>query len=322
MYERFYNLREPPFELTGDVKYLFLTARQREALSNLEYGLFAAKSLTLLTGEPGTGKTTLLRAAFASERCRDVKSVFITNPTLTRDEFVDTLIKGFDLEASQSKSVFLGALERELVDRRSHGTITALIVDEAQSLSLQLLEEIRLLGNLETATEKLLPIVLAGQPEFAARLEDPALRQLKQRVALRCETAPFDLEETAGYVAARIQTGGGNPLDLFTQEAIIAIHEYSRGIARTINVMCDNALVSGLALQRRPVDRSVVLEVCRDFFLHRPTSAVAPAASADALVRSGAGGPGAPPRDAIIVADQKATDSNLRRRLKILGARR
>jgi general secretion pathway protein A len=271
MYQRYYGLRELPFELTPNPKYLYLTPRHREALSNLEYGLFAAKPITVLIGEAGTGKTTLLRAALESERCARVRCVYLNNPTLTRDEFVGMLATRFSLGsvASGSKSVLLEDLERLLRERRERGEITALVVDEAQSLSHELLEEIRLLANIETADEKLLPLVLAGQPELAVRLEDSALRQLKQRVALRCEVTPFDFPETGAYVAHRIRMAGGTPSKLFTREAVAAIHEHSHGIPRSINVICDNALVSAMALDRQPIDRAIVMEVCRDLSLRR-----------------------------------------------------
>jgi general secretion pathway protein A len=271
MYQRYYGLRELPFELTPNPRYLYLTSQHREALSNLEYGLSAAKALTVLIGEAGTGKTTLLRATLESQRCANVRCVYLSNPTLTRDEFVTTLAAKFELdeEAGGSKAKFLERLEQVLRQRRDQGEITALVVDEAQSLSLELLEEIRLLANIETAEQKLLPLVLAGQPELADRLEEPSLRQLKQRVALRCLIEPFDLPGTAAYIATRIRTAGGVPSKLFTRESVSVIHEYSNGIPRTISVICDNALVSGMALDRQPVDRNIVLEVCRDFFLRR-----------------------------------------------------
>jgi general secretion pathway protein A len=271
MYQRYFGLRELPFELTPNPKYLYLTPRHREALSNLEYGLFAAKSITVLIGEAGTGKTTLLRAALESERCARVRCVYLNNPTLTRDEFLRMLAARFSLgaDAAASKSVLLDDLERLLRERRESGEITALVVDEAQSLSHELLEEIRLLANIETADQKLLPLVLAGQPELGARLEDSALRQLKQRVALRCEVAPFDFPETGAYMAHRIRMAAGTPSRLFTREAVSAIHEHSSGIPRSINVICDNALVSAMALDRQPIDRAIVMEVCRDLSLRR-----------------------------------------------------
>jgi general secretion pathway protein A len=269
MYESFYGLTELPFELTANPKYLFLTDRQREALSNLQYGLFAAKSLTVLTGEAGTGKTTLITVALQSERCRHVRCVYLNNPILSAADFVRTLARKFDLgdDASVSKSVLLERLEPALKERRARGEISALVVDEAQSLSTELLEEIRLLANMETPSAKLLPLVLAGQPELADRLEQPNLRQLKQRVTLRCELMPFELRDTAAYIASRLKTAGGVPARVFSQEAVGLIHECSRGIPRSISVICDNALVSGMALGRPLVDRAVVVEVCRDLRL-------------------------------------------------------
>jgi general secretion pathway protein A len=193
----------------------------------------------------------------------------VNNPALTRAEFIETLAQRFELgpQASQSKAVLLVALEEVLKERRRQGEITALVVDEAQTLSLELLEEIRLLANIETPSEKLLPLILAGQPELSQRLNEPALRQLKQRIALRCELKPFELKETAIYIASRIRTAGGEASHLFTREAVMLIHEHSRGIPRIISVICDNALVSGMALGKQPVGRDIVLEVCRDFDL-------------------------------------------------------
>lgn len=269
MYNTFYGLRESPFELTSDPRFLWLTPRHREALSNLEYGLSTAKAVTVLTGDAGTGKTTLLKTALQSDACRGVRAVYLNNPTLTRPEFVEILAQRLNLsgEASRSKAALLQELEHVLLERRSRGVTTALVVDEAQSLTKDILEEIRLLANIETPTHKLLPLVLVGQPELAERLEDTALRQLKQRVALRCEITPFSLQETAAYVGSRIKTAGGQAATLFTREAVMLIQEHSGGIPRSINVICDNALVSGMALGRRPVDREIIVEVCRDFWL-------------------------------------------------------
>jgi general secretion pathway protein A len=269
MYQDFYGLRELPFELTANPRYLYLAPRHREALSNLQYGMAAAKAITVLTGEAGTGKTTLLAAALASDRCRHVRCVYLNNPALTRDEFIEKLARtlGLSAEASRSKTILLEELESALRANRSRGGITALVVDEAQSLSVGLLEEIRLLANIETVNEKLLPLVLVGQPDLGVHLEDRGLRQLKQRVALRCEIGAFDLAETAAYIATRIKMAGGSATRLFTREAVILIHEYSGGIPRTISVICDNALVHGLALGRPTVGQDVIREVCRDFRL-------------------------------------------------------
>jgi general secretion pathway protein A len=269
MYQHFYGLRELPFELTPDPKYLFFTRQHREALSTLEYGLFSGKGITALIGEAGTGKTTLIHAALGSERCRNVNCVYLINPALTRQEFVEALSLRFGLSshAGASKAALLDELEPVLRERRARGQITALVIDEAQSLSGELLEEIRLLANTETETEKLLPLVLVGQPELRDRLNEPALRQLKQRVTLRCEIMPLTQQETAAYIAQRIRTAGGDAARLFTRQAVLLIHERSGGIPRTISVICDNALLTGFGLGRQPVDSEIVLEVVHDFDL-------------------------------------------------------
>jgi general secretion pathway protein A len=283
MYQTFHGLRELPFELTPNPKYLFLTSRHREALSTLEYGLSSAKAITVLIGEAGTGKTTLLQAAIESDRCRGVDKVHLNNPALTRPEFLALLARRFGLSprAEESKAVLLTELEDVLRARRARGEIVALVIDEAQSLSAVLLEEIRLLANIETPFEKLLPLVLAGQPELRDRLNEPGLRQLKQRVTLRCEIGSFTLEETASYISTRVSTAGGDSLRLFSREAVVLIHERSRGIPRLVNVICDNALLTGFGLGRHAVDRAIVREVTRDFDLagaDAPGANAAPAA--------------------------------------------
>ena len=267
MYLDFYGLRESAFELTPDPKFLYLTNAHREALANLKYGLSSAKAVTVLTGEAGTGKTTLIRTALASEACSQVRCVHLTNPQLTRSEFVETLARGFSMSAAAaaSKATLLAELERMLLERRERGEVFALVVDEAQRMSDDLLEEVRLLANIETTTAKLLPLVLAGQPELSDRLNEPSLRQLKQRVALRCQLPSLTLSETAAYIAFRIRTAGGEAARLFTREAVTLVHESAKGIPRVVSVVCDNALLSGFALGRRPVGSDIVAEVIRDF---------------------------------------------------------
>jgi general secretion pathway protein A len=303
MYERFFGFREAPFELTANPKFLFFTAQHREALCHLEYGLSVAKPVTVLIGEAGTGKSTLVQAALASEKCRHVKCLLIDNPTLTRAEFFETLAARLELggNAERSKASLLGGLESIVRRRQLHREITALIVDEAQAVPDEILEEIRLLANMETPTSKLLPVVLAGQPELGERLKQPGLRQLKQRIALRCELKPLDLPDTAAYIASRIRTAGGDPANIFTREAVTLIHEYSRGLPRTISVMCDNALTSGFALDQRPVDVDIVREVIRDFDLQNaPPSAAGGAAT---VAAAGAGAPAVVPHLALVKPD-------------------
>ena len=204
--------------------------------------------------------------------------MYLDNPVFSTEDFVRMLAIKFDIEkdGAISKPVFLTRFEAMLRDRRDRGEITALVVDEAQSLSIALLEELRLLANIETSAGKLLPLVLAGQPELALRLESPELRQLKQRITLRCELAAFELSETAGYIAKRIEIVGGLATRLFTQGAVILVHEYSRGLPRMINVICDNSLLCAMALGQPRVDETMVIEVCRDLKLKsRPGSRLA-----------------------------------------------
>lgn len=272
MYQPFFGLRDRPFDLTPDARYLFLAASHQEALSNLEYGLRARKGLTLLLGDAGMGKTTLVRAVMNSFGERNSLCVYLNNPTLTRSEFVRFLASGFGLSAAAAtdKVICLEELEALLRRRAMAGAVSALMIDEAQSLPYELLEEVRLLANMETDTTKLLPLILAGQPELATRLNEQGLRQLKQRVALRCELQPFDLRRTAGYIATRLRAAGGDASRIFTREAVHLIHEASHGIPRLISVICDNALMAGFASETRPVGSALVAEVCRDFDLHHP----------------------------------------------------
>lgn len=268
MYEQYYGLRERPFDLSPNPRFLFLSKGHREALVHLRYGLTGRPGLTVLVGEAGTGKTTLVRAALQTIGGGESTVVHLSNPTLTRSEFFEYLASGFGFGpgAASSKTVFLRELERGLA-RQINGAVLALVVDEAQSLPHELLEEVRLLTNTEVSNGRSMAVALVGQPELATRLADPRLRQLKQRIALRCELRQLDLGETAAYIAARVRVAGGAPETLFTRDAVATIHDYSKGLPRTISVICDNALVNGFALDAKPVGRSVVLEVCRDFDL-------------------------------------------------------
>jgi general secretion pathway protein A len=281
MYEQFFGLTERPFDLTPNPKYLFLTPSHREALSNLDYGISARTGVTVLIGEAGTGKTTLIRATLNSREAEKTLAIYLNNPTLTRQEFLEFLAHEFELPpgTAASKTTLLQHLEHALVKLRAADVTPALIIDEAQSLPHELLEEIRLLANIETTTEKLLPIVLAGQPELAERLNHPSLRQLKQRVGLRCQLTPLSLRETGAYITARVSVAGGAASTLFTREAVSLIHERSEGIPRVVSVICHNSLISAFALSRRPVTAEIVREVCQDFDLaHTATTATAASA--------------------------------------------
>ena len=268
MYESFYGFRERPFDLTPNPRFLVMTDVHREALSNLEYGIASRTGITLLVGDAGTGKTTLIRTALERQPAR-VHCVHIQNPALTRAEFVEMLAVRFDLSdrARESKTTLLLELESVLRRRAEAGESSVLVIDEAQSLPRDILEEIRLLANIETNEQKLLPVIMAGQPEVTALLNDESLRQLKQRIALRCELRPLTLQETAGYLAGRIRSAGGVGAQVFTREAVTLVHERSRGIPRTISVIADNALLCGFAVGQRPVNSSTIQEVCKDFDL-------------------------------------------------------
>ena len=271
MYEDFYGLRERPFDLTPDPRFLFLSPQHHEALTHLKYALSGRPGITLVVGDAGTGKSTLIRATIQSTRSEGSRVATVANPTLTRNEFYDHLARafGFSREAAESKTVFLRELTAALDASQPSGGVVALIVDEAQSLPNELLEELRLLTNAEGAGDRSLTLVLVGQPELAERLNDPSLRQLKQRVALRAELEPFTLRDTARYIASRITVAGGRADQIFTRDAVLAIHEGSNGLPRIISVLCDNALVTGFAGSVKPVGSAIVAEVCADFDLRR-----------------------------------------------------
>jgi general secretion pathway protein A len=270
MYEQFYGLKERPFELTPNPRYLLLTPMHQEALSSLEYAISARRGIAVLIGEAGTGKTTLLRKALEHRATSSTAAsgdafVYLNNPALSRDDFF------------LSKLQLLRELESALVERHGRGHVAALIVDEAQSMPHELLEEMRLLANIEHAAAQLLPLVLAGQPELGDRLNDPSLRQFKQRIAVRCRLMPFEARETLAYIAGRVRLAGGDPSQLFTRDAVVAFHHASSGIPRTISVICDNALLAGFAGDERPVDKATVEEVCHDLDLAGRTVLVAKA---------------------------------------------
>ena len=280
MYERYYGLQERPFDLSPNPRFLCFTAQHREALVHLQYGLAGRAGLTVLVGEAGTGKTTLVRAALQTTHDSST-IVHLSNPTLTRAEFYDFLAAGFGFsgEAAKSKSRFLRELEDGL--DAENGSVLALVVDEAQSVPYELLEEIRLLTNAVSANGRSLAVALVGQPELARRLDETRLRQLKQRVVLRCELTPLTLKDTAIYISARVKTAGGEATRLFTRDAVVAIHQQSGGIPRVISVICDNALVNGFAADQKPVGASIISEVARALALtsSHPAGQPAPAAA-------------------------------------------
>jgi len=277
MYQRFFGLRESPFNVNPDPRYLFMTRHIQEALAGLTYGIQNRKGFILLTGEVGTGKTTLLNRLLDWLRGQRVATAYIFNSQLEVNHLFDYMMADFEIPCdSREKSQMLLRLNTWLLERYRAGETAALIVDEAQNLSPEVLEEIRLLTNLETATEKLLQIVLTGQPELEEKLKLPQLRQLRQRITLRCRTAPLSLEETFGYIAERLRIAGANGEPIFSKEAIQTVHIYSRGIPRVVNLLCEHAMINAYVDTLRPVPAHLVEEVAREFQLDEVAPIAAP----------------------------------------------
>jgi len=274
MYKAFFGLKENPFNVNPDPRFLFRTREMDEGLACLTYGIQRRRGFILLTGEVGTGKTTLLNKLMEWLRGERVATAFIFNPRLTVNQFFHFTMADFGIHcASMMKSQVLLQLNQWLLERYRAGETAVLIVDEAQNLSPEVLEEIRLLTNLETATEKLLQIVLSGQPELEQILKQPALRQLRQRITLRCRMVPLSREEANGYISERLRIAGANGEPAFGGEAIQAIFRYSSGIPRLINLLCEHALITAFAEGRRPVTSSIIDTVAHEFDLDMPPQA-------------------------------------------------
>lgn len=267
MYEKFYGLREKPFNVTPDPRFLYLGEHHQEALAHLLYGLQERKGFVVITGEVGTGKTTLIHTLL-KKLDPNVKTALIFNPNLTLEDFFLLILDEFELKAPTAKKAhFLMTLNSFLIDQLEKGTTAVLIIDEAQNLSASILEEIRLLLNLETANQKLLQIILSGQPELHQKLNLPELRQLKQRISIRYHIPPLTRRETGEYITKRLSIAGSPNGSLFTDKAIDEIFTYSRGIPRLINILGDNSLVVGYADDRKTIDHAIVQECINDLEL-------------------------------------------------------
>jgi general secretion pathway protein A len=278
MYKAFFKLNRNPFELTPDPSCFVPTKRHDEALAALYYGVRRHKGLVVVTGEVGTGKTLLLRCLLRLlEQSKDIAYAYLFNSTLCPTEFLQYAVADFGLPASgKNKCELLTDLSRFLVTRGTRQMTTVLIVDEAHQLSPETLEEIRMLSNLETPTEKLLQIMLVGQPELDEKLDSVGLRQLKQRIALRTQLAALSLQETATYIEKRLRIAGADPSlpPLFPSHAVERVHRYSQGLPRLINTICENALITAYARRLPSVTTEIVDEVARDFRLDLPGSRV------------------------------------------------
>lgn len=271
MYKSFFYLTRNPFELTPDPEFLFSTKRHNEALAALYYGVRRHKGFVVLTGEVGTGKTLLLRCLLQLfKQSKDVAYAYVFNSRLAPTEFLQYIVTDLGLSAAgKNKSELLLELGQFLISRNSKKQTTVLIVDEAHHLSADILEEVRLLTNLETTDDKLLQILLVGQPELDQKLDSVGLRQLKQRIALRAHLDPLSADKTRGYIERRLQIAGANSHTgmLFPAPTVAAVYRHSRGFPRLINTICENALVTAYAKQLRSVTPEIIHGIADDFRL-------------------------------------------------------
>ena len=269
MYKSFFRLKENPFNVNPDPRYLFLTNQIEEALSGLMYGIQTRKGFITLTGEVGTGKTTLVNRLLDWLHLRRTKTAFLFNSRMNTNQLFDFIMAEFDIHCDNtSKSQQLMKLNHWLLERYRAGETAVLIVDEAQNLTFPVLEEIRLLTNLETSTEKLLQIVLSGQPELEEKLKLPQLRQLRQRITLRCKTMPMTKEQTHDYIQERLRIAGADGQQaIFSPKAIESVHYFSMGIPRVINLLCEHALINSFVDQQKVVEPKVIEDVAREFQL-------------------------------------------------------
>jgi general secretion pathway protein A len=270
MYEQFYGLKENPFNVTPNPEYIYLGENHREALAQLLYGVRERKGFIVITGEVGTGKTTLVHYLLNRlDTNNHTKTAFLFNPKLTVNDFIRYILKDLGVrDQGQTKGENLHNLHRYLLNAYKKDERVVLIVDEAQGLKPELLEEVRLLSNLETSRSKLLQIVLFGQPELDKTLSQPGFRQLRQRINLRYHLEPLSEKETKEYIGKRLRIAGAKE-PIFTEKAIREIHLKSGGIPRLINILCDSALLNGYALDQKTVDERSIKEVAKDLYIKR-----------------------------------------------------
>jgi general secretion pathway protein A len=259
MYEAYFALAQKPFSITSNPSFLFLSKRHAEALAHLTYGIRERVGFIEITGEVGTGKTTLCRALL---NCLDekTKTAFIFNSNLSESQLMQTIVEDLGIKTAQrSKGALFSELNRFLIEQLALGNNVVLIIDEAQNLSTKLLEQVRMLSNLESENEKLLQIVLVGQPELREKLASPALRQLRQRIAVRYHIEALNQEEVDQYIRHRLQLAGANgDAPVFDESAVAAIYRYSKGIPRLINMVCNKALLTGFVLEERGINQEII----------------------------------------------------------------
>src|ERR1700687_1575742 len=277
MYKSYFGFREKPFNVNPDTRYLYLTKQIEEALTGLMYGIQTRKGFITLTGEVGTGKTPLVNRLLDWLRQRRTRTAFLFNSRMNTSHLFDFILAEFDIPCeNRSKSQQLMKLNHWLLERYRAGETAVLIVDEAQNLTFPVLEKIRLLTNLETSTDKLLQIVLSGQQELEDKLKLPQLRQLRQRIMLRCKTSPLTKEQTHDYITERLRIAGARGELIFSPKTVETIHIYSLGIPRVVNLLCEHSLINPYVEQQRPISPKIVEDVAHEFQLDE----VEPTASA------------------------------------------
>jgi len=269
MYKDFFGLNATPFSISPDPSYLLTTPCVEEALACLTFGVNTRRGFILLTGAVGTGKTTLIYKLLDWLRSQRVPTAFLFNSLIDPPQLLEAIFAdlGLACDALSSKVQRLSRLNSFLLEQYRNGRTSVVIIDEAQNLSPEVLEEIRLLTNLETATEKLLQIVIVGQPELEEKLKRPELRQLNQRITLRAHTLPLNFEETRAYIAQRLRLAGANGQNIFSPPAIESVYRFSAGIPRVINVLCDHSMIHAFADQQSTIEPNVVEVVAHDFNL-------------------------------------------------------
>lgn len=273
MYNAFFGFSESPFSLSPDPSFFYRSEQHEEALANLVYGVQARKGFIVLTGEVGTGKTTMLECLRDYLESQYIEFAFLFNSRINSDQFFEMIAYDLNLPCARtSKTEVLFALNQVLVEQAQAGRTVVLLVDEAHNLEWEVLEEIRLLGNLENRNGKLLQIILSGQPELDRKLDAPNLRQLKQRIVLRCNLQPFTLRDAVEYMESRLSKAGMPDQSVFPEELMAEIHLRSQGIPRVINALCDNLLLTAFALERHSCTVEMLDEVCRDMRLEWPGS--------------------------------------------------
>ena len=283
MYENFFGLKRSPFEISPDPHFLFPTSHHTEALAAIYFGICRRKGFVVITGEVGTGKTLLVRCLLDLLHRQQIAFANVFNAQLSDVDFLRYIAGDLGLKLrGQSKSELLLELNHFLIQRHHKGQTTVLVVDEAQNLSAAVLEEIRLLTNLETSQQKLLQILLVGQPELEEKLESHELRQLKQRIALRCRLKPLTQEETQRYIACRLRQAGADERadSIFPSGASMAIHRCSNGIPRLVNTICENALISAFSVRSMTVTPEMIKEIATEFRLDPASTSITKGAPA------------------------------------------